>query len=76
MAIHRSQTKGEELLKLFALFALIVFFLWVGWSSGYKNGLEDGHKNALKINPPSDAIELACAALWVGKQNKKYQENK
>jgi len=60
-------------MKLFALFALIVFFLWVGWSSGYDNGLKDGCKKALKINPPSEAMEVACAALWVGEQNKKYQ---
>ena len=60
-------------MKLFALFALVLFFLWVGWSSGYENGLKDGCKNALKINPPSESMELACAALWVGEQNKKYQ---
>ena len=60
-------------MKFFSLFALIVFFLWVGWSIGYKGGLEDGCKNALKINPPSEAMEVACAALWVSEQNKKYQ---
>jgi hypothetical protein len=61
-------------MKLFALFALIVFFLWVGWSSGYENGLKDGCRNALKINPPSESLELACAALWVGEQSKKWQD--
>ena len=60
-------------MKLFALFALVVFFLWVGWSAGYKGGLEDGHKGALKLDPPSGRLELVCAALWVGEQNKKYQ---
>jgi len=59
--------------KLFALFALVVFFLWIGWSAGYKGGLEDGHKTALKLDPPSERLELVCAALWVGDQNKKYQ---
>jgi hypothetical protein len=61
-------------MKLFALFALIVFFLWVGWSSGYENGLKDGCRNALNINPPSESLELACAALWVGEQSKKWHD--
>ncbi len=60
-------------MKAFALIAVLVFTLWVGWSSGYDNGLKDGCKKALKINTPSEAMELACAALWVGEQNKKYQ---
>ena len=60
-------------MKAFALIAVLVFALWVGWSSGYDNGLKDGCKKALKINPPSEAMEVACAALWVGEQNKKYQ---
>ena len=61
-------------MKLFALIAVLVFTLWVGWSAGYKGGLEDGHKAALKLDPPSERLELVCAALWVGEQSKKWQD--
>lgn len=60
-------------MKAFSLIAVLVFTLWVGWSAGYKGGLEDGHNIALKLDPPSERLELVCAALWVGDQNKKYQ---
>jgi hypothetical protein len=41
------------------------------WDDGYKVGM----KAALKTNPPSDELEMTCAGLWVGEQNKqKYQK--
>jgi len=38
----------------------------------YKTGLREGKAMALKTNPPSEELELACAGLWIGEQNKKY----
>ena len=40
----------------------------------YKKGYEDGIKSALKTNPPSEDLEITCASLWIGEQNKKYWE--
>jgi hypothetical protein len=61
-------------MKPLAWTAVLVFVLWIGWSGGYANGVEEGRKNALKINPPSDEMELACAALWIGEQSKRWYE--
>ena len=37
-------------------------------------GFEAGKKESLNTSRPSDDLELACAALWVGKQNKIWSE--
>ena len=63
-------------MKAFALIAVLVITLWVGWSAGYKGGLEDGHKTALKLDPPSERLELICAALWVSEQNQRWSERR
>lgn len=63
-------------MKPLAWTAVLVFVLWIGWSGGYANGVEEGRKNALKINPPSDELELACAALWVSEQSKRWYEKR
>ena len=42
----------------------------------YQIGLREGRGMALKTNPPSEELELVCAGLWVGEQNKKaYKQN-
>ena len=38
----------------------------------YQAGLREGKAMALKTNPPSEELEMVCAGLWVGEQNKKY----
>ena len=38
----------------------------------HSDGFKLGMHYALKTNPPSEELEVACAALWVGEQNKKY----
>lgn len=38
----------------------------------YKAGYAEGMRVALKTNPPSEELEVTCAALWVGEQNKQY----
>ncbi len=40
------------------------------WDAGYKAGL----KEALRTNPPSDDLEMVCAGLWLGEQQKKMKE--
>ena len=38
----------------------------------YQNGFDAGRKAALDTRIPSEELEMACAGLWVGEQNKKY----
>ena len=33
-------------------------------------------KEALRTNPPSEELELVCAGLWIGEQNRRYFEKK
>lgn len=35
---------------------------------------QQGWKDALYKRPVSNDLELVCAGLWVGEQNKKYQQ--
>lgn len=43
----------------------------------YQLGLREGRGMALKTNPPSEELELVCAGLWVGEQNKRqYSKQK
>lgn len=48
------------------------------WQFGYVMGMDRGSKESLKIalstNPPSEELELTCAGLWIGEQNRKYWE--
>lgn len=37
----------------------------------HKEGFKLGMHYALKTNPPSEELEMTCAGLWVGEQNKK-----
>ena len=37
----------------------------------YNRGFAEGRGMALKTNPPSEELELVCAGLWIGEQNKK-----
>jgi hypothetical protein len=55
---------------------VVVLSFFVGFSQGKVEGLQEGRSTALKTNPPSEELELACAGLWVGEQNRKYYEKK
>jgi hypothetical protein len=37
----------------------------------YQRGFAEGRGIALKTNPPSEELEMVCAGLWVGQQNRK-----
>ena len=41
---------------------------------GIDHGTKQGRKDALRTNPPSDELEMTCAGLWIGEQNKKAWE--
>jgi hypothetical protein len=41
----------------------------------HAEGFKVGMNYALKSNPPSEELEMVCAGLWVGEQNKRqYQK--
>ena len=44
------------------------------YTDEYQAGYAEGLRVALKTNPPSQELEMVCAGLWVGEQNKKYWE--
>jgi hypothetical protein len=55
-----------------SLFVVLVGIANVYANMRYEKGLADGAKKALDIHQPSQELELACAGLWIGEQNKKY----
>lgn len=59
----------------YILIILIFLLLYVGiqnrYDDKYQAGYKAGLKEALKTNPPSDELEMVCAGLWVGEQNRK-----
>lgn len=42
----------------------------------YNRGFAEGRGIALKTNPPSEELEMVCAGLWIGQQNKRYSGGK
>ena len=60
------------------------YLLWIGMAAlawllvndridkAHAEGFKLGMHYALKSSPPSEELELVCAGLWVGEQNKKY----
>lgn len=57
---------------LIGLIGIIIYLLIQNqFDDRYQAGYREGIKTALKTNPPSEDLELVCAGLWVGEQNKK-----
>ena len=56
--------------------ALIYFMAQNKFSDSYEQGYADALKSAYKTNPPNEELEMACAGLWVGEQNKQYWSKK
>ena len=52
---------------------LMGVLVW-GIDHGKKEGRSMAMKEMLRTNPPSEELELVCAGLWIGEQNKKYWE--
>ena len=56
------------------LIVVVIMLGLVGIKTSYEKGVADGKKTAINVRAPSDELEMACWALWVGEQNKKYWE--
>ena len=56
------------------ILGLIYFMVQDRFDDKYQAGYAAGLKQALKTNPPSNELEMVCAGLWVGEQNRKYFE--
>lgn len=74
------QPRGDETMKFIVSAALIGCLYLLAQSAlerEYQIGLREGRGMALKTNPPSEELELICAGLWVGEQNKRqYSKQK
>lgn len=59
---------------LLTISLVITFYLLMSnqFDDKYKAGYAAGKREALRTAPPSEDLEMACAGLWVGEQNKKY----
>lgn len=55
---------------------MVMFFIafFAGEQIGMQKGKTQAMKEALRTNPPSEELEMVCAGLWIGQQNKKYWE--
>lgn len=49
-----------------------VTLVLTAYMHGYTKGHAQATKVALSTNPVSEELEMVCAGLWVGEQNKKY----
>lgn len=61
-------------MKIFLVGCLIgVIWLFIDRriDQSHAEGFKLGMHYALKTNPPSEELEMVCAGLWVGEQNKK-----
>ena len=54
-----------------AIAGLLYFLFDNALDRQYNRGFAEGRGMALKTNPPSEELELVCAGLWIGEQNKK-----
>ena len=55
-----------------AVMVWTILGFYVGKDRGIAEGRSMATKEILKTNPPSQELEMVCAGLWVGEQNKKY----
>jgi len=58
---------------LFGVMVGLAYFLFDNaLDRQYNRGFSEGRGMALNTNPPSEELEMVCAGLWVGEQNKMY----
>ena len=81
MAVPKQRLKESGMSDKLIKYTLIILIVWVTYlliqqryTDEYQAGYAEGLRVALKTNPPSEELELVCAGLWVGQQNKKYWE--
>jgi len=63
-----------KIILIVALLGTMYFLIEGAMERSYKRGFAEGRGIALNTNPPSEELEMVCAGLWVGQQNKKYWE--
>ena len=66
-------------MKYILIFCIVaVMALWIPhrMDQKYAEGVAEGKRLALRITPPSEALEVACVSMWVGEQNKKAAKEK
>ena len=63
-----------KLILLGAILGLAYFLFDNALDRQYNRGFAEGRGTALKTNPPSEELEMVCAGLWVGEQNKKMDK--
>lgn len=63
-----------KLILLGAIIGLAYFLFDNALDRQYNRGFAEGRGTALKTNPPSEELEMVCAGLWVGEQNKKMDK--
>lgn len=61
-----------KLLLVACLCGVFYFYTAHRMEAQYNAGYRAGVANALDTNPPSEELELVCAGLWIGQQNKKW----
>ena len=54
--------------------AVEIAIIAIAYATGHHQGESKGQREALSTNPVSEQLEMTCAGLWVGEQNRKYQE--
>ena len=59
---------------VFWILVVLVAALWIPhrMEQRYQEGVAHGVRTALHL-PPSEALEVTCASLWIGEQAKKAQ---
>ena len=58
---------------LFCIVALMALWIPHRMEQRYQEGVAHGVRTALHL-PPSEALEVTCASLWIGEQAKKAQK--
>ena len=61
-----------KVLLLGIILGLVYFLFDNALDRQYNRGFAEGRGMALKTNPPSEELEMVCAGLWMGEQNKNY----
>ena len=56
---------------VFCIVAIMALWIPHRMDQKYAEGVAEGKRLALRITPPSEALETACLSLWVSQQNKK-----
>lgn len=64
-----------KLIFLGTIIGLAYFLFDNALNRQYNRGFAEGRGMALKTNPPSEQLEMVCAGLWIGEQNKKANKN-